>query len=160
MSHKKDEVPPKKTPAKQSQQSESEPTTPISSSELRDLREQVESNRLQMNDMAVWLRNISEKFDQISIKESKTNELDNAVKKEPFQLSGTLARMPTLLHDSTATSSPIHTADSATASGIAGEDVLCLESQYTEIRRTLTTIEGKIIEGYQVTKQNILIYIT
>ena len=40
-------------------------------------------------------------------------------------------------------------------SGIAKEDVHFLESQYTEIRRTLTTIEGKIIEGYQVTKQNV-----
>lgn len=46
-----------------------------------------------------------------------------------------------------------------TASGIAGEDVLCLESQYSEIKRTLTTIEGKIIEGYQV-QQNISIFIT
>ena len=47
-----------------------------------------------------------------------------------------------------------------TASGIAGEDILCLESQYSEIKRTLTTIEGKIIEGYQVTKQNTQIFIT
>ena len=45
------------------------------------------------------------------------------------------------------------------ASGIAEEDVLFLESQYTDIKGTLTTIEGKIIDGYQVTKQNIFLFI-
>lgn len=34
------------------------------------------------------------------------------------------------------------------ASGIVSEDVLCLENQYSQIKRTLAIAEAKIIECY------------
>lgn len=34
------------------------------------------------------------------------------------------------------------------ASGIVCEDVLCLENQYSQIKRTLALVEAKIIECY------------
>ena len=41
-------------------------------------------------------------------------------------------------------------------SGIVDEDVLCLESQYSHIRRILSIAQGKIINGYKVRRINFL----
>ena len=40
-----------------------------------------------------------------------------------------------------------------TASGIVGEDVQLLESQYSLTKRILATAEGLIIEGYKVNER-------